>query len=54
MELINENVSFKIDASGRVVIPASLRKRFGLEVGDKVRYYTVQIDGKWYIVLGEG
>lgn len=52
MEIINENVNFKIDASGRIVIPAQLRKKFNMNPGDRVEYYTIQgNDGKWYIAF---
>lgn len=53
MEIINENVNFKIDASGRIVVPAQLRKKFGMNPGDRVEYYTVFEDGKWYIAFAK-
>lgn len=51
MEMINENVNFKVDAAGRVVIPAQLRKKFDINPGDRVNYYTTQIDGQWYVAM---
>lgn len=53
MELIDEKVSFKVDASGRVVIPASLRKKYEITIGDKLRCYTIEIDGKPYIAFSK-
>lgn len=51
MEMVNENVTFKIDACGRVVIPASLRKKFDMLPGDKVNCYTTQVDGEWFVAF---
>lgn len=51
MSLVNEKAKFKIDAGGRVVIPAALRKKFDLNAGDRVDYYTVEIDGEIYIAF---
>lgn len=49
--MISENVSFKIDASGRIVIPSGLRKKFNLNPGDRVEYYTTEIEGVTYIAF---
>lgn len=51
MEMISENVTFKVDACGRVVIPASLRKKFDMLPGDKVSCYTTQVDGEWFVAF---
>lgn len=51
MEMINENVNFKVDAAGRVVIPASLRKKYNINPGDRVEYYTTQYNEKTYITF---
>lgn len=45
MNIENENASYKVDASGRVVIPAGLRKKYGIAAGDVVDYYVIN-DGK--------
>ena len=36
--LIPENNNYKVDSAGRIVIPAYLRNKFKIEVGDKVDY----------------
>lgn len=53
MELIDEKVCFRVDASGRVVIPASLRKKYEIAQGDKMRCYTIEVDGKTYIAFAK-
>lgn len=51
MEMVNENVNFKVDAAGRVVIPASLRKKYGINPGDRVEYYTTEVNGEIFIAF---
>lgn len=53
MEMIDEKVSFKVDASGRVVIPASLRKKFEIMTGDKMECYTIEVDGKQFVAFSK-
>lgn len=49
--MVSENVTFKVDAAGRVVIPASLRKKYNINPGDRVEYYTTEIEGVTYIAF---
>lgn len=49
--MIAENCKFKVDAAGRVIIPAHLRKKFGIMPGDYMEYYTDTVDGKDVLVL---
>lgn len=48
-ELIPENSTYKVDASGRIIIPSHLRNRFGINQGDSVELFTMQINGEWYV-----
>jgi DNA-binding transcriptional regulator/RsmH inhibitor MraZ len=32
--LIPENASYKVDSSGRIIIPAHLRSKFKIDIGD--------------------
>ena len=36
IKIMPENTSRKIDKGGRLTIPAGMRNRFGLELGDKM------------------
>ena len=49
--LIPENNSYKVDSSGRVIIPAHLRSKFKIEVGDMMEYYTTFVDGSWFLCV---
>ncbi len=50
-ELIPEYSSYKVDASGRVVIPQHMKNKFKISNGDFVEYYTAFIEGKWFICV---
>ena len=50
-QLIPEYASYKVDGSGRVIIPAHLRAKFGIETGDKMQYYTAFIDNSWFLCV---
>ena len=50
-ELIPENSPYKVDAAGRIVVPAHLRNKFGVGVGDEMEYYTTFVDGKWFMCV---
>ena len=45
--LIPENNTYKVDGSGRIVIPAYLRSKFRIEAGDQIEYFTSFIDDSW-------
>lgn len=42
VELIPENTKYKVDASGRIIIPSYLRAKFEIEVGDQLEYFTAK------------
>lgn len=43
--LVNEGISRKIDAAGRISIPKHLRTKYKFEAGDDVNIYTRELDG---------
>ncbi len=49
--LIPENSTYKVDGSGRVVIPAYLRNKFRIENGDHLEYFTSFIDDCWFLCV---
>jgi bifunctional DNA-binding transcriptional regulator/antitoxin component of YhaV-PrlF toxin-antitoxin module len=51
VQLIPENQSYKVDGSGRVIIPAHLRSKFKIEVGDMMEYYTTFVDNSWFLCV---
>ena len=44
MQLINENVTKKIDSLGRVTLPKGIRDRMALTQDTEVRFYTLITD----------
>lgn len=50
-EMIPENRPYKVDSSGRVIIPSHLRAKFDINVGDSMDYYTAFVDNKWFICV---
>lgn len=50
-QLIPENRPYKVDSSNRIIIPAHLKSKFGIDSGDSMDYYTTFIDGKWFICV---
>lgn len=51
VQLIPENQSYKVDGSGRVIIPAHLRSKFKIETGDMMEYYTTFVDNSWFLCV---
>lgn len=49
VDLIPEHNSYKVDGSGRVIIPAHLRNKFQVEDGDYMEYFTAYVDGDWFL-----
>lgn len=49
--LVPENTSYRVDSSGRVVIPAHLRNKFRIETGDQLEYFTSFIDDSWFLCV---
>lgn len=51
VQLIPENTVYKVDSSGRIIIPAHLRNKFKIEVGDMMEYYTTFVDDSWFLCV---
>ncbi len=51
--LIPEGKPYKVDSSSRVVVPAHLRAKFGIEIGETLDYYTTFADGRWFICIAK-
>lgn len=49
--MIPENSAYKVDGSGRIVIPSHLRNKFRIEPGDQVEYFTSFIDDCWFLCV---
>lgn len=52
-DLVPENKPYKVDSSGRVIIPAHLRAKFGVEIGDTMDYYTTYVDDRWFLCVAK-
>ena len=50
-EMVPENKPYKVDSSGRIIVPAHLRAKFGIEIGDEMDYYTTFVDNKWFVCV---
>lgn len=50
-QLIPEGRPYKVDSSSRIVVPAHLRDKFGITIGDELDYYTTFVDNKWFICV---
>lgn len=49
-KLVNEGISRKIDAAGRISIPKHLRTKYKFEAGDDVDIYTREFeDGRVFV-----
>ena len=49
VELVPEHGTYKVDGSGRIIIPAYMRNKFGIENGDYMDYFTAYVDGEWFM-----
>lgn len=49
VELVPERNAYKVDASGRIIVPAYMRNKFGIDQGDYMDYYTAYVDGTWFL-----
>ena len=49
--LIPEGQDYKIDTSGRVVIPTYIRNKFDVDIADSMDFYTAFADNKWFICM---
>lgn len=50
-ELIPEYNTYKVDGSSRIIIPAYLKKKLNMDIGDYADYYTAYINGKWFLCV---
>lgn len=49
VDLIPERSNYKVDASGRIIIPAYMRAKYDINSGDYMEYYTAEVDGKMFL-----
>ena len=49
VELVPERGNYKVDGSGRIIIPAYMRNKFQIDNGDYMEYFTAYVDGDWFI-----
>lgn len=49
VELVPERSAYKVDASGRIIIPSYMRSKFNIDIGDYMDYYTAYVDGTWFM-----
>ena len=49
VELVPERSSYKVDASGRIIIPSYMRAKFNIDIGDYMDYYTAYVDDTWFL-----
>lgn len=49
--LVSEEITRRVDSTGRVSIPKHLRKKYKCNEGDEVEFFTMEIDGRKYICI---
>jgi AbrB family looped-hinge helix DNA binding protein len=49
--LIPENMTYRVDSSGRVVIPSHIRNKFRIDTGDQMEYYTTFANDSWFLCI---
>lgn len=49
VELVPERGMYKVDASGRIIIPSYMRNKFEISNGDYMEYFTAYVDGDWFL-----
>ena len=50
MNMEPERKAYRVDGSGRVIIPAHLKGKFDVETGDYMDLFSANVDGKWYLI----
>ncbi len=53
MEIVDENVSRKLDYLGRVSIPVGLRNRYGFMPGNELEFSTLAMGDKDYVLISK-
>ena len=51
VELVPERTTYKVDGSGRVIIPSYMRQKFQISPGDTMDYYSAYVDGEWFLFI---
>ena len=51
--LIPEGKPYKVDSSNRIAVPAHLRAKFDIQIGEELDYYTTFADGRWFICVAK-
>lgn len=51
VELVPERTTYKVDGSGRVIIPSYMRQKFQISPGDTMDYYSAYVDGEWFLCV---
>ena len=51
MNFLSENTTRKVDSLGRIIIPKSLRARFGLNSGDEMEFSVCYEGDQVYICM---
>ena len=54
VNLIPENTKRKVDSLGRIVIPKSMRDRFGINTNDELEFLSLDLDGMHYVCVTNG
>ena len=49
--LVSEEITRRVDSTGRVSIPKHLRKKYKCNEGDEVEFFTMEIDGRKYVCI---
>jgi len=53
MNIVNENITRKVDSLGLVSIPSGLRSRYGYNAGDEINFSTLYNAGQDYILMSK-
>lgn len=51
MKIYPEHAIRKIDKGGRLTIPSGIRNRFDFDIGDKMEYFIIDVEGEQYIAF---
>lgn len=51
--IVNENITRKVDSLGRVSIPSGLRSRYGFNAGDELNFSTLTTGTTNYVLMNK-